>query len=283
MKLSIIVPHYNSPMTLQQLLETIPVRDEVEIIVVDDNSRKERAEYNQLMNTYSNVIFLENTSGVKGAGSSRNIGLDHATGDWLLFADADDYFVEGFWEIVEKYIDSDTDVIYFRPTSVHKNSGTLATRHLSYEKYVVDYYNDPQEINERLLRYQFMVPWSKMIRHTLVQIHHIRFDEVIASNDVMFSTKVGFYARKISSSTEVIYCVVDSDESLTKTFTKEIHDARTNVIIEYYLFLKERLSKEEYRTLSRSVKFVLTNCIRHKLGCKQFVKSYIKLKKNKLI
>lgn len=35
---SIIVPHYNNPKLLQRLLDTIPVRSDLEIVVVDDNS-----------------------------------------------------------------------------------------------------------------------------------------------------------------------------------------------------------------------------------------------------
>ena len=35
---SIIIPHYNSPDLLLRLLKTIPVREDLEVIVVDDNS-----------------------------------------------------------------------------------------------------------------------------------------------------------------------------------------------------------------------------------------------------
>ena len=38
--LTIIIPHYNTPEMLETLLESIPERNEIQIIVVDDNSTK---------------------------------------------------------------------------------------------------------------------------------------------------------------------------------------------------------------------------------------------------
>src|SRR5699024_8599309 len=90
--LSIIIPHYNSINTLQYLLESIPNYKDIEVIVIDDHSnaesKKELIEIGKKKST--NIKFLNNEPHKIGAGACRNIGLDKASGKWLLFADADD-------------------------------------------------------------------------------------------------------------------------------------------------------------------------------------------------
>lgn len=42
-QLSIIIPHYNTPDSLIQLVQTIPVRRDIQILIVDDNSTVDMA------------------------------------------------------------------------------------------------------------------------------------------------------------------------------------------------------------------------------------------------
>ena len=92
---SIIIPHKNIPKLLQRCLNSIPQRDDLEIIVVDDNSDPSIVDFGQFPGAgRSDVSFFFDKSG-KGAGRARNIGLQHAQGKWLLFADADDFFKGG--------------------------------------------------------------------------------------------------------------------------------------------------------------------------------------------
>ena len=83
---SIIIPHKNCPDLLKRLLDSIPERDDVQIIVVDDNSDEGKKPSIDRKDT--EVILLD-AERSKGAGRARNVGLEHAEGKWLLFADAD--------------------------------------------------------------------------------------------------------------------------------------------------------------------------------------------------
>src|SRR5699024_4759838 len=116
--LTIIIPHYNSTNSLIKLLNSIPNKKNIEVIVIDDKSNK--SEQIQLCHIYrnvnSNVKIIKNNTQKKGAGVCRNIGLKTAIGKWLLFADSDDFFVKSFYEKVEKYFNKDYEIIYFNPT-----------------------------------------------------------------------------------------------------------------------------------------------------------------------
>ena len=76
---SIIIPHKDIPELLQRCLNSIPQREDIEVIIIDDGSKavpvltREDAEL---------VALLENG----GAGHARNIGLQHAKGKWVHFS-----------------------------------------------------------------------------------------------------------------------------------------------------------------------------------------------------
>ena len=94
MNFSFIIPHKNVPELLKKLLDSIPVRDDTEVIVVDDHSDPSIVDFVNfpgLKRRNTKCIFLDES---RGAGYARNVGIDNASGKWLLFADSDDSYTE---------------------------------------------------------------------------------------------------------------------------------------------------------------------------------------------
>lgn len=210
-KYSVIVPHYNDSATIDTLLRSIPERSDIEVIICDDNSRTD--EFESLLtiaNKYCHTNVIQNTRQNKGAGAARNCALDLATGEYLLFADADDYFLDQAFTIIDQHSNPSVDIIYFSPISRKAHSTSPSQRHLRYAKLVNNHNNHSDEI-----RYKFHVPWSKLIQRGLVQENNIEFDEVLVSNDIMFSTKIGLLAKKILVSPTEVYCVTEGVDRLT--------------------------------------------------------------------
>ena len=285
--LTIIIPHFNSPSYLKDLLETIPAFDNIQIIVVDDRSDKYIEDYIELKNSVdlSYVDFFENTKGRKGAGACRNIGLQEAKGKWILFADADDFFEKKFYEHVQKYFASELDIIFFIPTSVDRDTRQVAHRHSYYKEILESYINLQSLKNELQLRYLMSTPWSKMIRRELIETNNIQFDEIIVSNDIAFSTKVGFHMKHVLVSPETIYCVTNNTSSLTKTLTESNYDIRLNVFIWRYNFLKEHLAKSEFIMLDKLNMLAWSKIlaiIKYKLGIRKGLYVIKLFKKNSI-
>ncbi len=280
--LSIIIPHYNIFELLRRLLDSIPKKDNIEIIVIDDKSDEKGFEEIVKEKKYEHVIFLKNDTNKKGAGTCRNIGLEKATGKWVLFADADDFFMEGFYEKVAKYFDSDYDVIFFTPTSIYIDNQEIADEHIQAERLLLNYINDPNPLNELSLRCKFEPPWSKMIRKDFICENDIMFEEVIAANDVMFSTKVGYHMKKFLVLNEIIYCYTVRYGSLTKNISEQVFDTRLNEFIKYYHFLETKLDKKNFKLLNLRGYYFLLLIIKYKLGIKKFVSVFIILRKNKI-
>lgn len=285
-QLTIIIPHYNSVDSLEKLLKSIPNNKDIETIIIDDKSTKKMNKLNFLIKKYrdENVTFLNNTTSKKGAGVCRNLGLDCARGRWVLFADSDDFFVESFYKKLYPYFSSDADIIYFVPTSIDNHTGKKSDRHLHYEQIVKQFDKKPNKFNENYLRYKFYVPWSKLIKRNLIQEKKIKFDEVVASNDIMFSTKIGYYAKKIEATTDVIYCVTREKGSLTTQVSKEVFNARLQVWISYYTFLKQKLNSAEFSNLNLKSggQGFLVRAIKYKFNFQEVFEVYQKLNRNKI-
>lgn len=281
-QVSIIIPHYNSADLLKKLLLSIPNYQDIEIIVVDDNTTQGQEKLNNIVNDkdFNHVNFLRNNTGIQSAGTCRNIGIDVAKGKWILFADADDYFIKGFYSIIQKYFNTKYDIVFFNPSSVYIDTKQVSNRHIKYRNLIFNYMNDKTIENETKLRYEHGTPWSKLIKKSLIDSKQIKFDEVLAWNDKLFSTKIGFYMERFSVSPEIIYCITRSQGSLTTTISSEVLDSRIDVFIRYFKFIDENLpqSKKKHLPLTGIGKLIMVQ--KSRLGLFKVYETYKKFKKN---
>lgn len=243
LKFSIIIPHKNSFDLLLRLLSTLPDNGSLEVIVVDDHSVAEQVNRLKSYSFPPNVRIYYDLSG-KGAGRARNIGLEQAKGKWLLFADADDYYTEDMFSMLNKYFDSPSDIVYFGTSSIYNDTGEIAYRHRPFMSLIDNYLRCVS--TEDKLKYSFTPPWGKMIRKELVDTYHIRFDEVIASNDVFFSIHTAYRARQISATKDVLYVITVTSGSLVNTFSQSHFDARLKVALKANDFLRS-IHKSKYQ------------------------------------
>ena len=113
MKVSIIVPVYNMEKRLNKCLDSLinQTYKNIEIIVVNDGSMDHSLdiirEY-QAKDSRINVINQRNM----GISEARNNGLAIATGDYLCFADSDDYVeLDMIEELVNKITTDKSDIV----------------------------------------------------------------------------------------------------------------------------------------------------------------------------
>lgn len=270
-QLSIIIPHYNSLQLLKRLLASIPVKEEIQVIAVDDKSNIDAKEWEALAGEFPYVELYWNETDEKGAGVCRNIGLEHAVGKWLLFADADDYFVDNFYTYTADYFSSENDIVFFMPTSVYEENGEPAERHLFYKKLIRNYILDYSHRNELLLRYEHEAPWAKLIRRSVVCENNILFEAVRYSNDIMFSMKVARHAKKIAVDKNILYVITKSKNTLTTTINPDSAKIRLNVFLRKIQYLKEQLSKKDFRLLNINGLGWILYVIRNRMGVGMFL------------
>ena len=264
---TIIIPHFTKSGTqlLEYAVNSIPLRDDIEVIVVDNSLNPINKNLFRGRNN-TKILFSENS---RGAGGARNMGLNFARGEWLLFLDADDFFIDGAFDIFDKYVKSDNEIIYFKATSVFSDTKELADRHCLYCAMVDDFII---RNNDYSLRINHSVPWCKMIRREFVAVNKILFDEVPASNDVIFSLNLGLKAKRIFADNGIVYCVTVTKGSITNTDSIENIESAFDVIIRKNNLLKQSGYKPNTSVMYqiyRASKFGILPCL--KLVIKAFV------------
>jgi len=271
---SIIIPHRDSLQFLPKLFNTLPISDKVEVILID-NSDKPINKEDVLTDKQFKLLY---SSPKRGAGGARNEGIDHSNGKWLIFVDADDFLPDDALETFYKYVNSDAEVIYFGMDGIYADTGERSDRGDGYTQLVKDYLSGRK--SEMDLRLSFASPCSKMVRRELVDRNQIRFDEVVASNDVYFSLLTGYYAKKIDAVDKITYIATVSRGSLTKRRDLLVIQSRFEVNLRRNRFLKEH-NLSQYQA---SVMFFLFNA-RH-YGYKSvitFLKMLVQYKQNPFI
>jgi glycosyltransferase involved in cell wall biosynthesis len=88
--ISVVIPYYRARRTIARAVEsalsqTAPPQ---EILIVDDGCREDAVAATQQFGT--SVTLIHKSNG--GTASARNLGIDHAQGEWIAFLDADDYW-----------------------------------------------------------------------------------------------------------------------------------------------------------------------------------------------
>ncbi len=228
---SFIIPHKNNPVLLQRCVNSIPRRDDIQIVVVDDDSSVDVVDWNRFKFDDERCIEFIHTKGCKSAGAVRNEGLKCAMGKWILFADCDDYFNEGLLETLDLYKDSQLEALFFNMICIDGDSGTPifgCQVGNSYEYFVSNYHNDKCLLEK--IRY-VKSPWTKMVRKDFLIKYRIRFEDVILGNDVWYSYQVGYFAKKIDVVDKrlYVYTINSNSISVNRTVQKDVVQIETYV------------------------------------------------------
>ncbi len=242
---TIIIPHKNIPKLLQRCLDSIPRRNDLHIIVVDDNSDSNKVNFKKfpgINDPHIDIIFTKEN---KGAGYARNIALEKTESKWVLFADADDFYTDKLNSFLDQYIHTDYDIVFFENNTVDNDTHQPIEKDLMVNDLIKEC---KEKGNLDPLRYKAYAPWTKLVNMSLITSHNIRFDELPAANDSMFSVKVGHFAKKIAIDNQIIYTRTIRQGSLFYSLNKKNLLARIECGYRVNKFLKKYDKVKEYHS-----------------------------------
>lgn len=195
---SIIVPVYNAEKYLLDTLNCLAAQtyEDVEVVLVDDGSTDgSPAICNDF--TVKDPRFKYVRQENAGAGAARNRGMDTASGEFLLFADADDLYEN---DLVAKLHDAmlrdESDVAICRADTFAGPYQASSAR--PYSQYLQAGSCKPGDIADRFFQSVTCVPWDKLFRAEGVHSNGFRFQTLRYSNDNYFVLMTLLNAARIS-------------------------------------------------------------------------------------
>ncbi len=208
-KITVIIPVYNAKLYIQDTLDSIFGQDfsDYEIIFVDDASTDGSLDYlTKKCADQQNVKIISNEVN-KGAAHSRNMGFQYAAGEYVIFLDADDYFYPHMLSTAYGYAKKfHADMVSFGREQVEikideeGEEYTSSVKIKTHEFVIIE--KDDGEVN----RFSAVthVPWSKLVKRSLLLKYRILFQDLPANNDVFYSLASAMVAEKIVVCKEVL-------------------------------------------------------------------------------
>lgn len=238
---TIIIPHKNQPVLLAKSIASIPHHENVQIIVVDDNSDPSIVNFKEFPGLNDSNVEVILTKEGKGAGYVRNVALKYVKGRWVTFLGADDFFLPNCADLMRMIKDEDYELIFFKGKGLRLPDYTPSNRG--------DGYNERVDLAIHSGNYIPALLYScdarKFYKFDFLKKHDIHFSECKWGNDVFFMGQVARYATKYKAIDVVSYCVTESGNNLTSDRSLESQTVRFLEECKNVKILRPRYHKEK--------------------------------------
>lgn len=231
MKVSIIIPVYNSEKYIGKCLDHLlnQTYQNFEIICINDGSKDNSLE---ILKKYSQkdkrIIVLDQTN--KGIAKTRNIGIQKANGDYIMFVDNDDYMDKDYLRV---YVDNTENGKYDIVIGGYKridNEGKLLNRQVL-------------NSNSNWSKYIVTAPWAKIYKKTFILNNKITFLNYVGE-DIYFNLKCYSSNPKIKIIKNDGYVWFYNNDSFSNTNKNKGTKSNIN-IIKLLEYLKEAVDMND--------------------------------------
>lgn len=207
MKYSVIIPVYNAEKTLRRCLDSLAGQDfpDVEFLLIDDGSADRSGDIcREYADADRRFRLISKENG--GVSSARNLGLDTAAGEFILFVDSDDYVSPDYFLRLEE-LDSAGRYDYLLFSYHRFNGEERSSRILP-----VFASADEAEYGPRLAwafhSKRINAPWNKRFRRSILEAHRLRFHTALPiAEDTLFNLNYLLHIRSFSMSDVPLYHV----------------------------------------------------------------------------
>lgn len=205
-KISIVVPMYNVEKYLPECVDKLlnQTYKNLEIILVDDGSPDNCG---KIADDYAKkderVKVIHKPNG--GLSDARNVGMDAATGEYLMFADSDDFLFKNACEVLVNKIEKENaDYVIGNYINCYEDSTIWPNPVFNKEKYgtfklEIDDYKDSFFIMNSGV-------WNKIFRHEFIKKLNLKFEIGLPAEDAIFTTYCFMKSSKVYYIPDIVYC-----------------------------------------------------------------------------
>jgi len=247
---TIIIPVYNAEKYLVNCIKSVVSQEyaELEVLLIDDGStdgsfklcKRFEKEY-----TYISVIHQQN----HGSGYTRNIGIQKAKGEYLVFVDADDRLPKKntIAIMVKAMEEQKADIVVGNYQRLYNGKLIPANRHG---------FTDTSDTTTVDFRFQgfFSVGhlayvWSKMYRRSFLIEHELKFQNFIYAEDKMFNFECYLAKAKYKFLKEDVYVYRKTPDSISTKYRENSWDIWMSIAARTQEILEEKKLEEVYGDL----------------------------------
>ncbi|MBR4448488.1 glycosyltransferase family 2 protein [Methanobrevibacter sp.] len=236
-KISVIVPIFNTEKYLSECLNSILNQpfDDIEIICINDGSTDNSLDILNDFKSKNDCIKIINQEN-RGLSASRNVGIENAKGEYILFIDSDDYFEDNVFEKLINIAESKSlDLVIFK--LIDFDDITREKSRYSYfdlellKKTVGDKVFSYEDVKDILFRIPVTAP-GKLFKRELIS--DLRFQEDLIFEDNPFFFELFFNTKRACVFDEYLYCRrIRNDSIISSNFEKF-----SDVIVVYNIILQ---------------------------------------------
>ena len=232
-KISIIVPFNNGKKYLERCLRNLNKieYDDYEIILVDDFS-KDNSE--QIAKKYNNTKYFYTNEETIGVGNARNLGIEKASGKYIMFVDVDDTIEKDLFINLEKYINQNIDMIKYK-MKIIKDKEFYA------DGPIFEEINGEEAFNKLCFKDKYLdSPCLYLIKKELFERTNLCFEKNVYHEDFGLIPLLLANAKTVVSTDVYGYNYYQSENSIMRNedYSKQIKKVNDK------LFLYEQLKKK---------------------------------------
>ena len=262
-KVSIIVPVYNAEKYLERCVNSLKNQTllDIEIILVDDSSTDSSLEICNKMaeeDPRIKVIHKDN----EGAGKARNAALEIAEGEYLGFADSDDFVEKDMFEtLYDKAVKYNSDLVMSGVLFVDGNMFSEEGECVRKSYFDVDTHFDTKDSLKKLRmgiigaapydeddsKYGMSI-WKNLFRHEIIKKNNITFESEREklSEDALFMVDFISCIDKATGIPEAFYNYCRNEDSISKSYKKDRFEKSLVFVSEVEKRFKKYIKPEEY-------------------------------------
>lgn len=241
--LSLVVPVYNSELTIKHCLESIlnAYQPFTEIIIINDGSTDNSAE---IIKSYAKKFDFFNyyEQDNHGVSYTRNRGISLSKGQWISFIDSDDYISDSFLKDFFDALNNNSFDLYFGNVQRINLDGS------SFVEYTHD--NCIVGIKEAIVNHNLLCtgdPHAKIFFNAIIKLHSIRFKEnikygedrlfidefILHASSIAFCNKINYYYKRNPSGLSYKFNSFESELQWFNSLVVTLHEISEKINVPF--------------------------------------------------